>query len=221
MLYFSSHAPTNYSAVIFGEPTEGKLATGHKGMLSFVLTITGKAAHSGYPWLGLSANEYMIKALKTLLDLEKKLPSSEKLGPTTLNIGEMQGGVAANVVAEKATAEIAIRIAAGTPDEIKMMINKALQNIKDKVIEKGGQFGLAYSNRAYGPVVIDTDIPGFDTIGVNYGTDIPNFKGHHKRYLYGPGSILVAHGPNESLSLEQLETAVTDYEKMIKFVLGM
>lgn len=219
MLYFSDHAPANYSAIIFGEPTEGKLASGHKGMLSFVLTITGKAAHSGYPWLGLSANALMIEALQTLLMLEKNLPSSEKLGPTTLNIGQMQGGVAANVVAERATAEIAIRIAAGTPDDIKGMVTNALKHVKNKTVAKGGSFELAYSNRAYGPVDIDTDIPGFEHMGVNYGTDIPNCKGDHKKYLYGPGSILVAHAPNEHLSVSELEDAVQMYERMINYLL--
>jgi acetylornithine deacetylase len=219
MLYFSAHASTNYSAVIFGEPTEGKLASGHKGMLSFVLTITGKAAHSGYPWLGLNANVLMIEALQTLLKLEKDLPSSKLLGPSTLNIGQMQGGVASNV-AERATAEVAIRVAAGTPDEIKGMIASALKHIEDKTVAEGGSFELTYSHRAYGPVDIDTDIPGFENMGVNYGTDIPNFKGNHKRYLYGPGSILVAHGPNEHLSVNELEDAVQAYGRMIKYLLG-
>ena len=50
-------------SIIFGEPTEGKLASGHKGMLSFKLTAKGKAAHSGYPWLGLSANEVLVDVL--------------------------------------------------------------------------------------------------------------------------------------------------------------
>lgn len=55
----------------------------------------------------------------------------------------------------------------------------------------------------------------FDTIVVNYGTDIPNFKGDHTRYLYGPGSILVAHGANENLTVADLETAVEGYQKLI------
>jgi acetylornithine deacetylase len=50
MRFFSDRKPTNYSAIVFGEPTEGKLAAGHKGMLGLTLNITGKAAHSGW-WL--------------------------------------------------------------------------------------------------------------------------------------------------------------------------
>lgn len=49
----------------------------------------------------------------------------------------------------------------------------------------------------------------------NYGTDIPYLRGDHKRYLYGPGSILVAHGDNEALTVGDLEAAVEGYKKLI------
>jgi acetylornithine deacetylase len=219
MLYFSKYVKTNYSAVIFGEPTEGKLATGHKGMLSVTLNVTGKAAHSGYPWLGVSANDYLVEILSTLRKLEAQLPRSETLGQSTLNIGQMQGGVAANVVAERATADVSIRIAAGAPSEIKVLIENALEPIKARLEKKGGALELKYSMRAYGPVILDTDIPGFDTIGVNYGTDVPNFHGDHKQYLWGPGSILVAHAANEHLERSELVAAVDAYEKIAKHLL--
>lgn len=51
---------------------------------------------------------------------------------------------------------------------------------------------------------------------VNYGTDIPNFKGDYKRYLYGPGSILVAHSDHEHLSVSDLKQSVEGYKKLVK-----
>ena len=54
-----------------------------------------------------------------------------------------------------------------------------------------------------------------ETIVVNYGTDIPNLKGSHKRYLYGPGDILVAHSDHEHLKISDLETAVEGYKTLI------
>jgi acetylornithine deacetylase len=215
MKHFSAHKPTNYSAVIFGEPTEAKLATGHKGLVLFTLDIKGRAAHSGYPWLGLSATNALVEALGVLRNLENKLPCSPKLGETTVNVGKIEGGVAANVVAEHASAEIAIRIAAGTPKAIEDIIDKAFKHIKTKVEKAGGEFSVTYSEEAYGPVLLDTDIDGFEKMGVNYGTDVPNLKGDHKTYLYGPGSILVAHGPNEHLTTDQMEDAVLAYRKII------
>lgn len=208
--------------IIFGEPTEGKLAAGHKGNLGITIRAKGKAAHSGYPWLGRSANEVMVKALSALMELESHLPKSEKYGITTVNIGRIDGGVAANVVAETAEAKIAIRIADGTPADIKMMVANAIEASVKSFLRDGEKFedvvDLIYPNTGYGPVFIDHDVSGFDTITVNYGTDVPNLKSTvkgQKRYLYGPGSILVAHSDHEALTVGQLEDAVEGYKKLI------
>lgn len=56
---------------------------------------------------------------------------------------------------------------------------------------------------------------GFGTIVVNYGTDIPHLNGDHKRYLYGPGSILLAHSDHEHVSIADLQEAVEGYKKLL------
>jgi acetylornithine deacetylase len=59
-------------------------------------------------------------------------------------------------------------------------------------------------------------LTGFKDIVVNYGTDIPNLQGDHKRYLYGPGDILVAHSDHEHLKISDMEIAVEGYKTLIK-----
>ena len=54
---------------------------------------------------------------------------------------------------------------------------------------------------------------------VNYGTDIPNLEGNHKRYLYGPGTIHVAHTEREHLTIGDLPAAVEGYKKLIRHAL--
>jgi acetylornithine deacetylase len=49
---------------------------------------------------------------------------------------------------------------------------------------------------------------------------VPNLHGNHKRYLYGPGSILVAHGDNEHVSKSDLVDAVAGYKKLVKEALN-
>ncbi|KAH8726340.1 hypothetical protein GQ44DRAFT_614337 [Phaeosphaeriaceae sp. PMI808] len=218
MRNFSSwdHRPSpNYDIAIFGEPTEGKLVCGHKGILGFALKATGKAAHSGYPWLGVSANDIMVEALAELLKLREHLPWSEKYGNTTMNFGKIQGGVAANVVAETANANIATRLAAGTPEAVKGLIVNALRDVKASAQEQGGDLEIIWESDGYPPVDIDCDIEGFETLTVNYGTDVPLLKGDHRRYLYGPGSIFVAHSDHEALKKSELEQAVLDYRRLI------
>ncbi|PQE03440.1 hypothetical protein CJF30_00005426 [Rutstroemia sp. NJR-2017a BBW] len=199
-----------WEAVIFGEPTELKLASGHKGIIGVEIKAKGKAGHSGYPALGRNANDMLIPALYELGRVQ--LPWSEKFGNTTLNVGRVDGGVAANVIAEDAVAKIAIRIAAGTPDELRELVRET--------VEKTGQVLDVSFSQGYGPVHIDSDVEGFDTIIVNYGTDIPNLDGDHKRYLYGPGDILVAHSDHEHLKISDLETAVKGYKTLIEHSLS-
>ncbi|EKG14619.1 ArgE/DapE/ACY1/CPG2/YscS conserved site [Macrophomina phaseolina MS6] len=213
--------PRNYSAVIFGEPTENKLVSGHKGTIGFQVHVTGKAAHSGYPWLGISANNVLISLLGRLLELEAgkvdgaALPWSEKYGNTTLNVGTVFGGVAGNVVAEKANSTITGRLAGGSPYEVEREIEKALAPIVDEAEKAGASVELVFRNAGYGPVDASCDVEGFDCITVNYGTDIPWLEGDHKRYLYGPGSIFVAHSDHEAIDVHDLERAVVDYQKLI------
>lgn len=96
-------------AAVFGEPTENKLACGHKGALRCDVVARGRAAHSGYPWLGKSANEVLMRALIRVLDAD--LGSSERYGNTTVNVGMMEGGVALNVVPAHAHATLLSRVA--------------------------------------------------------------------------------------------------------------
>jgi acetylornithine deacetylase len=213
-----------YKAILFGEPTELKLAAGHKGMAKLQLTARGKAAHSGYPWLGRSANSMILPALFSLDKLgdiperQGGLPRSKMFGKSTVNVGYIRGGVAANVVPEYATADIAFRIAGGTKDEVRGIISRAVD-----AADPEGHLERDWGGMGYGPILLDHDIEGFETITVNYGTDVPNLevgKGV-KRYLYGPGSILVAHGRDEALRVGDMEEAVRGYKKLVEHVLDL
>jgi acetylornithine deacetylase len=184
-------------------------------MLGFSLKAEGKAAHSGYPWLGASANDILVEALGKMLELREHLPWSEKYGNTTMNFGRIEGGVAANVVAQSASATIATRLAAGSPDLVKGLVINALKDIKAAAQEQGGDLDIEWASEGYAPVDINCDVEGFETLTVNYGTDVPLLSGDHRRYLYGPGSIFVAHSDHEALKKSELEQAVLDYRRLI------
>lgn len=221
MRYFSKHLgnlspPPKFKAGIFGEPTEGKLACGHKGFLGCTVAAKGRAGHSGYPWLGKSATEVMIRALRKILDTD--LGSSDRFGNTTVNVGHIEGGVAANVIPAHAEANLAIRIAIGPQSEGAKVVEKRLWDVLKSVDEEA--FEMSCSN-GYGAIDCGCDIDGFESVTLNYGTDIANLEGNHTRYLYGPGTIFVAHGPDEALKLQDLESAVEGYKKIILHALDL
>ncbi|KAL7272989.1 hypothetical protein RUND412_004176 [Rhizina undulata] len=198
-----------WSSVIFGEPTENRLSVGHKGALMFSVEAIGKAAHSGYPQLGINANVELVDALYALNKLE--LPSSELLGNSTLNFGVMGGGVAPNIISPFASANVSVRVAAEM-EEIRRRVDAAL----------GGVEGVrwSYAEAGYGPVLLDYDVEGFETEAQSYGTDIPYLRGNHKKYLYGPGSIFTAHSDAEFVLASDLEEAVRGYKLLLKHTLG-
>jgi acetylornithine deacetylase len=170
----------SWSSVIFGEPTELKLASGHKGTLGFTLTAHGKAGHSGYPELGRSANAMLVRALYALENVQ--LPWSEKFGNTTLNIGKIEGGVAANVIAEDAKASVMLRIAAGDLADVKELI---LDTVHEALGDDAAFVDVEFST-GYGPVPIDHDVAGelSDSLGSVAILMFDRIQGHCSKLWY-------------------------------------
>ena len=198
----------SWEAVVFGEPTEGRLVSGHKGIVGFRITARGRAAHSGYPWLGRSAVDMLLPALRAVEALERTLPRSAKFGATTVNVGALAAGVGMNVVPELAVAEIAVRLAGGTAAGAREVIARTVRAVDERL-------EVEFLIEGYGPVDCDVDVEGFEVLTVNYGTDVPNLAGEHKRYLYGAGSILVAHSDHEYVELRELEGSVDGYKRLV------
>ena len=96
------------SRIILCEPTVNRVVRAQKGMIRVGARAEGVAAHSAYPARGDSALHRMIAALHELLS-ETPWSEDEVLGATTLNVGHLEGGVAANVFAPLAEAQILIR----------------------------------------------------------------------------------------------------------------
>lgn len=45
-------------------------------------------------------------------------------------------------------------------------------------------------------------------------------KGDYQKFLYGPGTILVAHSDHENITVGELESAVDGYQKLVLHALG-
>lgn len=215
---------TSIEGVIFGEPTEGKLATGHKGGATLLITANGTAAHSAYPELGKSAISMILPALSAVDSLDGLtpekggLPGSEKFGNSTANLGLISAGTASNVVPAYAESETYIRVAGGTEDEFRKAIMARIALFAPRSVQDLN-ITFTWGND---PVNLVGDVEGFESQVLNYGTDIPSLKygSDTKVYLYGPGTIHVAHGPNEYVTIGDLEDSVDGYMRLVADVLG-
>src|SRR6202789_2562041 len=90
--------PRGSRFLINGEPTDNRLALASKGVLRVEVRAHGTMAHSAYPELGDSAVHKLVQVLERLRPLP--LPSADGVGPSTLNIGVIEGGRAPNVIAD-------------------------------------------------------------------------------------------------------------------------
>ena len=199
---YASH--TTFRAVIFGEPTEGKLATEHKGVLSLTLDVIGRSAHSAYPQLGLSAINYLSKAIVAMNNLEPALPRSDLLSPSTLNTGVIRGGLANNAIAPNATAGVSIRIARSENGSVEV-VRDMIAGMISPIIQ------ATFSTAFYPAQILDTGVPGLEEVPVFFGTDIPLLPQVGQRYMYGAGTIEVAHTPDEQLTQDEVVKGAEAY----------
>lgn len=193
------HAP-QVRYLINGEPTENLLALASKGTLGFRIRATGRACHSAYPELGLSATEILLDRLNRLRAIE--WPSDPLLGETTLNIGTLDAGPAANVIPDYATASVVIRVVSDI-EELKSLAQSALDGVEVEFF-------------SHTPALHLHRIDGFETSIVKYTTDIPKLTNWGRPLLIGPGSIHHAHTIEERIPKAQIIEAIDLYRRLAR-----
>lgn len=185
--------------IVDGEPTDLKLASGGKGVLGFTARARGKACHSAFPELGLSAVHELIAALARLLKTE--LPHDPFFGATTVNVGRVQGGLAPNVLSPTAEAHVTVRL--GAPADA------VLDAVRDAL---GSTIEVEVTNRA-DPHRIH--VPGGHRGEVvRFGSDVPYLRSIGTPLLVGPGSIHDAHTDHEKVKKADLSAAVELYAEV-------
>jgi acetylornithine deacetylase len=197
--------PKGSRYLINGEPTDNRLALASKGALRAVFRSSGKMAHSAYPELGESAVHKLVQVLGKLLALE--LPVVENVGRSTLNIGQIQGGHAPNVIADKAEAQVLVRLV-GDSAPVRAALVAAAAGLAEV------DFTLEI------PYVRLCAVEGLPTMVAKFTTDIPQLSNWGEPLLLGPGSIHVAHTPQEKLAKRELLEAVELYIRVAKQLLA-
>ncbi len=185
--------------LINGEPTENRLALATKGALRVVLTAGGKMAHSAYPELGDSAIDKLVSVLHDLQSTE--LPVDPEIGPSTLNVGLISGGRAPNVISDAAEAHLLIRLV-GPSQDVKDAIERVI----------AGRCTVDYKLEL--ATVRMKRIEGWETMIAKYATDISSLTNWGEPLLLGPGTIHVAHTPDERVLKSELLGAVDKYAEL-------
>jgi acetylornithine deacetylase/succinyl-diaminopimelate desuccinylase-like protein len=200
----NQNAPGN-KFLVNGEPTENRLAAASKGTLRVNVTAQGRMAHSAYPELGESAIDKLLEALNRLRAM--KLPTSTGIGPSTLNVGVIEGGRAPNVIPDYARAQLLYRLV-GPAEELRREIQQTVGDLA-KV-----EFVLEI------PFLRLRTLDGLPTMIAAFTTDVPFLTSWGEPLLVGPGSIHVAHTDGEYIDKKQLADAVDLYGAIAKRLLA-
>jgi acetylornithine deacetylase len=140
-------------------------------------------------------------------------PASDLLGPSTFNIGTLSGGEAHNILAPSAKALCEVRMVSDLTG-IKIKISD--------IVAKHADVELKWVFE-YPEALLEWEIDGFEAQPVAFGTDVPRLRKEMcgRRVLYGPGSILVAHGDAEFIDGRELVESIDGYRRLVMHFLGV
>lgn len=191
--------------IILCEPTRCRLVDAQKGVVKVRLVAKGRAAHSGFPHRGVSAVDRLLTTLERLR--AHAWPTHERLGETFFNVGLISGGVAANVLAPSAEAELMFRTVGPSADVLATI---------DGALAEGVEYVLLTEN---GPELFDVPA-GYETTVANFNTDASFLKPLGRILLVGPGDIEVAHSVDEHITVDELARGVDLYERLARELLA-
>jgi len=192
--------------IVLGEPCGLDPALAQKGLLKLRMSATGSSGHSAYPELGVSAVHRLIEAIERLKRVD--LPHDESLGATTMNVGRIEGGVAANVIAPHAEALLLVRCAAPVDTILAEIRSRVGTWVELEELNRAEPFAFDVMGRSPGPAVpFNTDAHTLRSIGASMS-------------LMGPGDMRCAHSANEKLSLDDLADGIAAYERTARELLA-
>lgn len=187
--------------IVNGEPTGLVAATGQRGFVHVELEARGRAAHSGSPELGASAIWPLLDTLGALR--AEPAAVDAELGPEVWNLGRIDGGVAANVVPDRARAEVLCRALPGSRFLERLhALAEGRVEVRVLVDEPPHRYGRL-AGLTYAPMPFGSDLPALATLLPS--ADVA---------LVGPGSIHVAHTPEEHLDLDELAAGSSLLERL-------
>jgi acetylornithine deacetylase len=191
--------------LVLGEPCGVHAAQGQKGLLKLSLVARGRPAHSAYPELGRSAIHMLVAALARLEAAQ--MPAEPGWGDTTMNVGLIAGGVAANVLAPSCDATVLIRCAAPTADVLDTVRAALGEEVEIAILNR-------VEPRHFDPFPGPTGSP--QAPAVPFNTDANELAGlGASLHLLGPGDMRCAHGPDERLSRADLAAGIGAYASIL------
>jgi len=231
----AAHLPASgfrADTAVIGEPTGLDVVTAHKGIARWRMLVTGRAAHSLHPEQGCNAIVKMatvIRALEERLIPRLRQSTHPLLGPPTLSVGRIEGGLQVNVVPDRCTIEVDRRLLPGeTWITVLGELEAALAPLRAQdpdlqvAIEEPYQLFGSMETPPDAPIVrlareavrkIDGEHP---VRGVAFCTDAAELsRAGVPCVVLGPGDIAQAHTSAEYVEIQQVVKAAAIYREIM------
>jgi acetylornithine deacetylase len=220
---------------IVGEPTMLQVVTAHKGKLGFRVTAHGLEAHSSLAPIGANAIYMACDLISEIRNIQNDIAQhgmrdgDYEVAYTTLHVGKMAGGEVMNIVPNHASFDYEIRY---LPEDDGSAIAARIEAAAERVAKTyRGVFAEARFSvatlQSY-PALntpVDSDAVNFvraltggnSTGKITFGTEGGLFQQALgiPAVVCGPGSIAVAHKPDEYVSLEQLRLCEEMFDRLL------
>jgi acetylornithine deacetylase/succinyl-diaminopimelate desuccinylase len=216
--------------IVIGEPTNNAVFAAHKGCLRPLIRAKGKAAHSGRPELGVNAilAASQLTSIFDARDRELRALNHPLVGHASLSVTRISGGVADNVIPENCEMVLDRRLLPGESlddalDDLHALLDRAKRDhgVEAEIAAIRTKAGSTETpvddplvreavaiSRAHG---VTFPQPG----GLTGGCDLVHFQDVGSvGIVLGPGSLDVAHQPDEYVPKDDLARAALIYRDL-------
>jgi acetylornithine deacetylase len=221
----------SFEAAVVGEPTSLEVVAAHNGSVRWQIETRGRAAHTSKPHLGINAITAMAKVVTAIdaMTADLKARAHPLIGPPTLTISLISGGVHLCTVPDRCAISIDRRLVPGespshaiaeVEDVLEMLrrrhpdldVRSILPAVEDPPMETAPASPIAEVAAA-----ACAEIAGTGTLrGVPYGTDASQLSpAGISCIVLGPGSVDQAHTVDEFVELDEVEKAVEIYRRIM------
>lgn len=202
------------------EPTDGMIQNAHKGRLWLQITVNGVTAHASQPEKGADAiltAARMIDWMKTLIS---GLAPHPDMGSSTITFGLIQGGYQPYVVPDQCSFTVDIRLVPPFTTEI---VLESIKKYVQKIQQEDEKIRIEYQVTGDRPPIeanassrllkslleTVTEVTGETPIvrpftGYTDTAVVAGILGNQECMSYGPGSLSMAHKPDEYVKISDI-----------------
>jgi succinyl-diaminopimelate desuccinylase len=209
-------------AAILGEPTCARIEAGCQGVLKVEVEVGGARAHTARPWMGVNAVHRLRPLLAAVEAYRGRQPVIDGCAyREALQAVGVSGGVAGNVVPDRATLTLNHRFA---PDRTAVEAEGAVRELLDPLLDpaRGDRLGILEAQPAAAPslthpvlaaLAAATAAPPRGKLG---WTDVAFFAERGIPAVnFGPGDPELAHTAEERVARNDLEQAYAILVKLL------